>query len=296
MNNKWENKFVYWTKGLSDTEEAMCENAERMIKNAIKEDTKLSNKNIEVFVQGSYRNNTNVKQNSDVDICVVNMGSFFYELPPEKNKNNFHIIGADYQYNEFKNDIEIALINKFGRSGVTRGNKAFDVHSNTYRVDADVVVCLEHRRYTGIGLNYLSGTELMTDDGRYIINWPKQHYENGVNKNVRTNTRYKKVVRIFKRLNLNMQEEGILVSKKIPSFLIECLIWNTPDHFFKKSNYVDTIRDILVFLYNETNSFEKCEEWGEVSDLKYLFRDSQPWKLEDANNFILEAWRYIGYE
>ncbi len=30
--------------------------------------------------------------------------------------------------------------------GVTRGSKAFDVHANSYRVDADVVACFEHRR------------------------------------------------------------------------------------------------------------------------------------------------------
>lgn len=295
MNNRWEDKFVSWTKGLSDTEVTMYENAERMIKKTIKEDIKLSKKNIEVFTQGSYRNNTNVKQNSDVDICVVYMDSFFYDIPPEKNKSDLSITDADYKFNEFKEDVERALVNKFGNSGITRGNKAFDVHSNTYRVDADVVACFEYRRYTGSGLNYLSGTEFITEDGKGVINWPKQHYENGVNKNNRTNKRYKKVVRIFKKLNLSMQEDGVAISERIPSFLIESLIWNTPDYLFEKSNYADTIRGVLVFLYNETSSFEKCKEWGEVSELKYLFRGPQPWKLEDTNNFILEAWRYIGY-
>lgn len=295
MDNKWEDKFVSWTKGLSSTEEEKCENAERMIKKAIKEDLELSEKNIEVFAQGSYCNNTNVKQNSDVDICVVCKDTFFCDLPLGKNQSDFFLTDSNYKFSEFKNGIEKALVNKFGEVGITRGSKAFDVHSNTYRVDADVVACFEHRRYTGNGLSYLSGTEFITEDGRRVINWPKQHYENGVSKNNRTGTRYKKVVRVFKKLNLSMQEDGIVVSKRIPSFLIECLIWNTPDYFFEKSNYTDTIRDILVFLYNETKNFEKCKEWGEVSELKYLFRDSQPWNLEDANNFILEAWRYIGY-
>lgn len=295
MDNKWEYKFVFWTKGLSNTEEEKCRNAERMIKDAIKEYSELSDKKIEVFAQGSYCNNTNVKQNSDVDICVVCMDPFFCDLPSGKNKSDFSLTDSSYEFNEFKSSIERALVKKFGKDGITKGSKAFDVHSNTYRVDADVVACFEHRRYTGNGLSYLSGTEFITKDGKRVINWPRQHYENGVDKNNRTGTKYKKVVRILKKLNLSMQEEDIAVSKRIPSFLIECLVWNTPDYLFEKSSYTDTIRDILVFLYNETNNFEKCKDWGEVSELKYLFRDSQPWKLEDANNFIFEAWRYIGY-
>ena len=54
-----------------------------------------------------------------------------------------------YSYADFKNDVEAALKSYFGAGSVTRGNKAFDVHANTYRVDADVVPCLEHRRLMG---------------------------------------------------------------------------------------------------------------------------------------------------
>jgi hypothetical protein len=39
------------------------------------------------------------------------------------------------------------LTDFFDRGAVQRGNKAFDVHANTYRVDADVVAAFEYRWY-----------------------------------------------------------------------------------------------------------------------------------------------------
>lgn len=39
-----------------------------MVKEAINEDEKLKLKAIEIFGQGSYANNTNVRLNSDIDI------------------------------------------------------------------------------------------------------------------------------------------------------------------------------------------------------------------------------------
>jgi hypothetical protein len=72
-----------------------------------------------------------------------------------------------------------------GADSVTRGNKAFDVHANTYRVDADVVPCFEHRRYLETPQSHWfeSGTELLPDNGGKIINWPRQNYDNSFAKN-----------------------------------------------------------------------------------------------------------------
>jgi hypothetical protein len=40
--------------------------------------------------------------------------------------------------------VQAALEAKFGKDGVTRGNKAFDVHPTGYRVDADVVTAFAY--------------------------------------------------------------------------------------------------------------------------------------------------------
>lgn len=300
MSNNWEDTFRVWAKPLSDTAQAKCENAERMIRAAIRESPAFQQRTIEVFPQGSYRNNTNVRQDSDVDICVRCMDTFFYDFNFAQGytSTDAGITPSSYQFAEFKNDVEAALVKKFGQRGVTRGNKAFDVHENAYRIDADVIACFEHRRYTyrrvDGSYHYESGTEFSPDTGPRIVNWPEQQYQNGVAKNDATGRRFKAVVRVLKSLCNQMAEDGEAAAKPIPSFLIECLVWNVPSNLFGHDSYMQDVREILIYLYNNTKDDSPCSEWGEISELKYLFRGPQPWTRPQANAFILRAWQYLG--
>lgn len=203
-------------------------------------------------------------------------------------------------YKQVKNEVEEALVNKFGQRAVSRGTKAFDVHENSYRVDADVVACVEHRRYTvkdATGrYHYLSGVQFFSDSGGRVVNWPEQHYENGVAKNNRTNNHFKHLVRIIKRLRYDMEDSRITQATPIPSYLMECLVWNVPDEGFVHSRFTDDIRYVLAHLFNETLSYARCKEWGEINELKYLFRPSQPWTLEEVHAFLDAAWNYVGFE
>src|ERR1035438_5732216 len=77
MSRDWETTFNSWAAAPSETERTKCGNAERAVRKAIDGSKKLSSKTIEVFVQGSYANRTNVRQDSDVDICVLCKDTFF---------------------------------------------------------------------------------------------------------------------------------------------------------------------------------------------------------------------------
>jgi len=57
-----EDTFAFWAKGPSATEAEKCENAETAVRKAIAADEKLSEMDISVFAQGSYRARTNVRQ------------------------------------------------------------------------------------------------------------------------------------------------------------------------------------------------------------------------------------------
>ena len=131
---------------------------------------------------------------------------------------------------------------------------------------------------------------------RSIINWPEQHYENGVGKNTNTARRYKRAVRILKTLRNEMAYAGISEANPIPSFLIECLVWNAPDNAFDCTSYWAMIRAVLAELYKSTLQEAHCTEWGEVSELKYLFQSTQPWTPSVAHEFLSAAWDYIGYK
>ncbi len=139
MARDWEQTFRQWSKPGSESEQERCENAVRMIREAVQQSRAFKGKTIEVFAQGSYRNGTNVRMDSDVDICVCSMDPFFtdFSMAQGFTKEDVGLTDSSYTYQQFKDAVEEALITKFGPSGVTRGNKAFDVHANTYRVDAD---------------------------------------------------------------------------------------------------------------------------------------------------------------
>lgn len=298
--NITENTFVSWSKGPSQTESSKCENAERLVRKAIKASEELGSLDISVFAQGSYRARTNVRQNSDVDICIRCNSVFFPEYPPGTNHNTFGNSDGTVSFSSFKNMVGQALTDYFGEDGVTRGNKAFDVHANSYRIDADVVPTFEHRRYTNEkdihgNHKYLSGVAFLPDRGGLIKNWPQQTYNNGVSRNSTTGRKYKRVIRILKRLRDKMQSENVGEAKEIPSFLIECLVWNANVKAFSEHTYTDILRNLIVDVYGSTKDDSECKEWGEVNELKYLFRNFQPWTRQDANSFLLAAWVYIGY-
>jgi predicted nucleotidyltransferase len=300
MSRDWEATFSSWGAPPGGTEQTRCENAERAIRKAIEASAKLNSKSIEVFAQGSYANRTNVREDSDVDICILCKNTFFSDFSLSDGLNSA-ILGhedATYHYPEFKGDVEGALVSYFGSDAVVRGQKAFDVHANTYRIDADVVPCFEHKRFLGTPEKHWeeSGTEIRPDNGGRIINWPRQNYDNGVAKNNTTGRRFKAVTRILKRLRNEMVEEGYNAAGPIPSYLIECLVWNTPNEGFGHNTFYADVQYAVAHLWNETRTQESCNDWGEINEFKYLFRGTQPWRRDQVNTFLQVAWDYIGFE
>jgi hypothetical protein len=293
MSIDWESIFSAWAQPPGKTEQERCENAESAIRNAIASSNKLKHRNIKVFTQGSYRNRVNVRKDSDVDVGILCFDTFNPSYPEGIDAKSLGHSDATYHYSVFKNEVEEALVNYFGSRAVHRGTKAFDIHENTYHVEADVTPFFEHRRYTS-RTNYLSGVILYPDDGGQIINWPEQHYENGVTKNTATSRSYKGVVRILKSLRNLMDTADISPAKPIVGFFIECLVWNIPNASFGHDTWDKDVQKTLLFLWSNTKSYELCSEWGEVSELKYIFKGSASSKREQAYAFIDAAWSYVG--
>jgi hypothetical protein len=291
-----ENLLSRWAEPPSDSEQTRCDNAERVIRNAVQDSEHLRDRDIKVFAQGSYKNNTNVRLNSDVDICVCLMDTFStdYSFAPNLSDESLGISVATYTYQQFKNDLGDALVAEFGKANVTRGNKAFDIKENTYRVEADVVACIERRRYLN-DTSYQSGTTLYPDNGGTIHSWPFQHYDNGVQKNTESGRRFKRLVRVMKNLRNTLADNGSKSAEIVPSFLNECLVWNTPNNVMAASSLSDAVRHTLVHLWQSLETDASCEDWGEVSEMKYLFRPSRPWTRDQARDWILTAWQALEY-
>src|SRR5438067_1166244 len=120
MSQGWEATFSSWGASPAPTDQTKADNAERAVRKAIDESTKLNSKPIEVFVQGSYANRTNVREDSDVDVCVLYTGAFFPDFALSEGLTTEALGYGDgtYPYSEFKDDVETALVSYFGRSEV----------------------------------------------------------------------------------------------------------------------------------------------------------------------------------
>ena len=182
-----------------------------------------------------------------------------------------------------------------GREYIIRNDKCLTVKANTYRVEADVVPTWEYRRYYDNG-NFASGTKFLSDKGIWIVNFPLQHIENGKSKNSLTQKRFKRLTRIYRTTRYRMIDERVGVSDNITSFLLECLVWNVPDSVFNNNySWTDRLKQSIIHLYEQTKSVDTCKEWGEVSELFYLFHTARKWSREDVNNYLIQMWNYLGF-
>jgi hypothetical protein len=91
-----------------------------------------------------------------------------------------------------------------------------------------------------------------------------------------------------------MDDAGIKEAKPIKGFLVECLIWNVPSSSLNSATWDENVQAALSHLWENTKSINSCNDWGEVSELKYIFRGSPASKLTEAHAFIDAAWSYIG--
>jgi hypothetical protein len=117
------------------TEQTKCENAERAVRKASAPARSSVLRKSKSSRKGRIANRTNVRQDSDVDICVMYADAFFTDYSMSNGLTG-SVLGhteADYCYPEFKNDVEVALVSFFGKEHVTRGNKAFDDQTVIYR-------------------------------------------------------------------------------------------------------------------------------------------------------------------
>lgn len=311
MSRNWDETFKQWAEALEQVDEEKGSRASEEVRKAIRNDSALAKRRIDVYVTGSYRNNTNTRADSDVDVAVVLRDLIFYELPADGSltADMLGLKPNGEQYESFREQVGAALRATFGAPAVTAGDKAFDVHATSYRLDADVAVFLEHRRYTGKKDGsgqwaYLQGVEMRprSEPNRRIINWPEQHYERGVAKNKATNHRFKRIVRIMKRLRVDMEAQGNDAARSAAgqarSLLIESLVHSAPDACFNREagGYLKDMSAVLSWIVDATRHGADTSRLVEVNGIKPLFGGDQRWTQPQAYAFFSAARRYVGME
>ncbi len=253
--------------------------------------------NVRVFVKGSYANKTNVRRDSDVDIAVEWTSWAYITRVNDAEKYSWQQLGVTLggdgpSPSEYRQWISDALVIAFGGAAVdVTGKTAITVTKSSTTLDADVVPSFRLKRYTILGATPDVGNRVYRTDEGTITNWPDQHKANSIAKNTATTKRYKQLVRALKRLENDMLSVGLL-KDEVQGYFIECLLYNLPNGGFGTTSYKNTALDLLAKLWQAIQD-DTHKDWVEVNGLKWLWRDGQTWKPEEASNFAYIAWNYI---
>lgn len=267
-------------------------------------DAKYAQKSFDVFLQGSYGNDTNIWAESDVDVVIRLDSIFYYDTSAltavELADFNTGLVAGTYPYSEYKGHVIAALEKKFGRD-VKPGNRAIKIKANGARRSADVVVAAEFRRYysklsplmqlsgfTSVPagpLLFERGICFFNSDGQRIVNYPKQHSANCTAKHQATTLWFKPMVRILKNMRSNLVASGAIQPGSAPSYFIEGLLFNVPVEKFGKT-YSDTFIAAINWIFQTDRTLFKC-----ANKEHDLVRDGVAtcWPCADCDAFLNEV-------
>jgi hypothetical protein len=315
--SEWEARFAFWQKPASETEEAQIASAATRIRRAVGRSRDLAQRSWTIIEQGSYRNNTNTRAESDMDLCVCLTDAFFTDGPPGDVPTLTELarVAMPFTFEQYRAHIAWCLQQEFGEAAVTFGTKAIHLHKNdAERINADIVPAYRFELYGPRLAPFLNrsapelGVALLTRSGQRVTNFPEQHYRNGCAKNDLTARRYKRVVRILKRLRNHMADNSDLPPalraqvRATASFLIESLAYNCPQELFRHAVIYDDVVAVLGHLSAALQGQLRAsflglfgyDHWVEVNGVKPLFAADQAWNVQGAAQFIAAARAYLG--
>ncbi|MFF1643215.1 hypothetical protein ACFVXA_37510 [Streptomyces sp. NPDC058246] len=294
------NKLDQWKSPPSTAEEARLARARRMVTSAVKQHPPFAGLGLIVEPKGSWANNTNVSSDSDMDIKVEFTQRIFQGSPAGMTYWGLVLQNADYMGpwtpEKFRSELGIAL-RRASNAVDASHNVAFYVPSVPgSRPDTDVVPCFTYFHRPAFG-DSRRGTVVFTKDGKHIVNWSQQQLDNGRAKNNRTGNRYKFAVRALKSVENDLAAMGKI--KRLPSYFMECLIYNVPDTALKNSFSLDlAFRAALDHLRGQFNFWSLTanpDAMVEPNGIKKLFGPGQKWTQSDARQLVTAAWDYLGY-
>lgn len=260
----------YQSDQIKRTQETIKEVLQRNIPNAqIKEQFELDSFNYDIYLQGSYKNSTNIANSSDVDIVIELTSMYYYntDLLNESQKQNKARENnpSKYNFSDFKDAVQSALVKEFGNTIVTRDNKCLRFRGHKNFIDADIIPCCTYKQYTFYE-SYSSsraneGIEFKADNNGWIVNFPNQHYVSLTKKSESTSGNFKESVRMFKNLREQLIEKRKVSAGCAKSYFIENMLFNLADNYFC-GNFTDRFRAILNKLIadhdNNTIDNYKC--------------------------------------
>lgn len=250
----------------------------------------------DIYLQGSYKNYTNIRGNSDVDV-VAQLNTSFLANTSHLSMNDLiryksSVSDASYQWDDFRHDTYLTLVDYYGTRSVSYGKKTIKVETSL--LPADVVVSLQHRQYhqftsSSSTDDYIEGiTFYVPSEQRWVINFPKQHYENGNNKQSDTSEWFKPTVRLYKNMRNRLLDLGRLADDVASSYYIECLLYNVPSDL-----YGGTFQQTFVYshIYLSRSTDVQLSTFMCQNGITHLFGfEPETWQIAKARHFLEALW------
>lgn len=252
-------------------------------------DSAYADKSFDVFLQGSYGNDTNIYAESDVDVVIRLDSTFRFDLSSlseaERQIYRNHVQAPTYSFEQFKIDVVAQLRKKFDENFVVPGNKAVKIKPTTNRRSSDVVVCWEYRNFKSFNGqrtdDYVSGIVFPSASGE-IINYPKQHSQNMTKQHQATGNMLKPMTRILKNMRSRLVEMGMLRNGAAPSYYVEGMFYNVPPAEYDRSSFGNTFCNGINWLLKCDKEKLVCANWQ-----YYLLGNSNvQWNTTDFNAFL----------
>lgn len=238
----------------SETELQKAAYTQDQIRTILETDERLKKYKITTFLHGSYKNRTNVRRESDVDIGVYSPVMYFSKTVGLDDQELLQFrkswTPSSLTYDQYRADVLAVLQSAYGQS-IEDGNKAIRVAGNSTRLPADILPCVEYRRYwryTGQPSDYTEGISFQDKQTKLHANYPDQHYNRLVLMNGATSGYLKGTIRVWKRLRHSLINAGYLDPKDAPQCYIEGLLSCVPHELFG-DGYDTTMRRVLGHLH-----------------------------------------------
>jgi hypothetical protein len=121
------------------------------IRAALQADAAAFARTFDVFLQGSYRNSTNIRGDRDVDVVVKLNDTYMpdYSLLDTYTRSivEGRASSATYTLTDFRRDVSSAIRRAFPAHNITEGGKSIKIPRTSNNIPAAVVPCLEYRLY-----------------------------------------------------------------------------------------------------------------------------------------------------
>jgi hypothetical protein len=297
----WNERLEHWERPASESEEAMIERAGRMVRDVMSRNAWSVAEGVQIEPQGSYYNNTNVRQESDLDLRATNPSIFIrycLTVVPEYAYQALRYFSTGKTYADVAAWLRREIVSELGREfGILNvdasGKKAIKVNGVPgTRAPVDVVPCfrLHYVLWDTNSQRYwtIPGVAILDRDLHWTFSYPDQHHRRGIDKRANTQLRFKKIVRILKRLRDELVGTGALAPREVSSFLVESLAHGVEDHYFtvEQDDRYDRLMRIVLRMRTQLYDGQWQSAAMEINGINLLFLATDPARLASAKKFV----------